>query len=94
MALISPDPAVKTEHLKLLLGLADDVNHVQTTMDGPTGLAFVVPDYLAEQYEKALKFQAGEDQGDEGDDEETSDNEDAPVKRKPGRPKKNPDNGA
>lgn len=81
MALISPPPDDKTEHLRLLLGLADDVNHVQTTMDGPTGLAFVVPEYLAEQYEKALGFQAG---GDEA-------TRDAPVKRKPGRPKKNTD---
>lgn len=82
MALISPDREDKTEHLRLLLGLADDVNHVQTTMDGPTGLAFVVPEYLAELYEKALAHKA------KGDDAE------APVKRGPGRPKRNPDNGS
>lgn len=86
MATISPDPADKMRHLELLLGLADDVNHVQTTMDGPTGLAFVVPEYLAAQYEEALALMAGEDS------EEQSDAPDeTPVKRKPGRPKKNTD---
>lgn len=90
MPLISPEPADKTEHVKLLLGLADEVHHVQTTMDGPTGLAFVVPEYLADLYEEALghleaETQAGEDQGDP---------EEAPAKRKPGRPKKNTDSGS
>jgi len=84
MTLISPEPADKTEHVKLLLGLAADVNHVQTTMDGPTGLAFVVPEYLAELYVKALSFQAGEEPQTNGEGV-------APERRKPGRPKKNPD---
>jgi hypothetical protein len=76
MALVSPLPKDKMEHLRLLLDLADDVNHVQTTMDGPTGLAFIVPDELAERYVAALAVPAG------GDTEV-----EAPVKRKPGRPK-------
>jgi hypothetical protein len=79
MAFISPLPVDKIAHLQLLLELAEDVNDVQTTMDGPTGLAFNVPDELAERYLAALKVPAGEDTGD------------APVKRKPGRPKKNTD---
>lgn len=81
MPLISPAHEDKTEHVKLLLGLAEDVNDVQTTMDGPTGLAFVVPEYLHKLYLKALRLQAGEEEG----TEEVSDSE--PAKRKPGRPK-------
>ena len=80
MALVSPLPKDKMEHLRLLLEIADDVNHVQTTMDGPTGLAFIVPDELAERYLKVLDQQSGE----EGIEDVK---EVAPVKRKPGRPK-------
>jgi len=83
MKIISPSHEDKTEHAKLLLGLAESPDDVQTTMDGPTGLAFVVPAYLHALYEKALSFQAGEEQGDQ--------KAEAPEKRKPGRPKKNPE---
>jgi hypothetical protein len=83
MAFISPPVEDKIQHLRLLLGLAEDPNHVQTTMDGPTGLAFHVPDYLAELYVKALELDAGL--------EIAEAREIAPVKRKPGRPRKNTD---
>jgi len=84
MAFISPPVEDKIEHLQLLLGLAEDPNHVQTTMDGPTGLAFHVPDYLAELYVKAMELQAGQTQSNDVEEK-------APVKRKPGRPRRNTD---
>lgn len=83
MPLISPAHEDKTEHARLLLGLAENPDDVQTTMDGPTGLAFVVPAYLEALYQKALAFQAGEEQGGQ--------KVQAPEKRKPGRPKNNPE---
>jgi hypothetical protein len=86
MAFISPPVEDKIEHLRLLLGLAEDPNHVQTTMDGPTGLAFYIPEYLAELYVKALEIQAAEARG-ETEPEEV-------PKRKPGRPRKNTDTGS
>jgi hypothetical protein len=81
MALVTPpqgeDPGVVAA---VLLDLADDPSDVRTTMDGPLGLAFVVPDPLAQKWTeievkaKNLKLE----------DEE----EDHPAKRGPGRPRK------
>jgi hypothetical protein len=51
---VSPPPEDKVEHVRLLLELADDPTHVATTMDGPTGLAFIVPDELGTRYLAAL----------------------------------------
>lgn len=83
MTLISPLPEDIGEHAKLLLGLANDVNDVQTTTDGQHGTGFVVPEYLYELYLKALRLQAGEDI--------TDAKEITPAKRGPGRPKKTQD---
>jgi hypothetical protein len=91
MAFVSPLPGDKLAHLQLLLELADDPNDVQTTMDGPTGLAFYVPDELADRYLKAMSkgLESAPAKLSDFDDVET-----APVKRKPGRPKKNTDSGS
>ncbi len=83
--LISPPHDMVTEHARLLLGLADDPNHVQTSTDGQHGMGFEVPEYLHELYLKALRVQAGED---------ITETEAAPAKRGPGRPKKNTDTGS
>lgn len=78
MAVVTPpqgeDPGVVAA---VLLDLADDPSDVKTTMDGPLGLAFIVPDELAEKWAgieaKAKSVKADEDQ---------------PAKRGPGRPRK------
>jgi len=83
-----------TQTAQLLLGLAEDVNHVQTTTDGRQGTTFVVPDYLHKLYLKAIKVKDqpdGEEVAVEPDDEAKTDSEETPAKRKPGRPK-NTDN--
>jgi len=85
MALVDPGREDLAGHAQLLLGLAEDPNHVQTTSDGSNGIAFVVPDYLYELYLKALKVK--QETGAE-DAEDTDDKVQTPVKRKPGRPKK------
>jgi hypothetical protein len=82
--LISPLPTDVTDVAQLLLGLAEDATHVQTTTDGEHGIGFEVPEYLHKLFLKALKFKAGEDATDEA----------TPVKRGPGRPKKNTDTGS
>lgn len=51
MASISPRPEDVEAHARILLEEAGDYPHlVQTTMDGPTGLMFIVPDDLADRY--------------------------------------------
>lgn len=89
MVFISPEAGTPTENAKLLLALAEDVNHVQTTMDGPNGVAFVVPEYLAKLYAEALVHMEAEDAqaGEEEEPAEPEAEESEPAKRKPGRPK-------
>lgn len=72
-ALVSPPPDDKVEHVNLLLSLADDPTHVLTTMDGPTGLAFIVPDELATRYLAALYDKRKEAKAAESDDTDDAD---------------------
>lgn len=62
--------------VRILVDLAESPYHVATTTDGPR-LGLVIPDYLAERYEKYLSLS------------ESSPPEE-PKKRGPGRPRKNP----
>jgi hypothetical protein len=81
----------------LLLKHADDVNHVQTAMDGPTGLMFIVPDdlhdrYLAARYGASTltpetEAEVEDDSADEEDVEEEVE-EVAPAPKRRGRPPK------
>lgn len=50
--LIIPPDGGAEETARILLDLADDPAHVQTNTD--SGLAFVVPDYLADAYEAKM----------------------------------------
>lgn len=51
MATVCPRPEDIEAHARILLEEAGvDVHLVQTTMDGPTGLMFIVPDDLADRY--------------------------------------------
>lgn len=50
MAVIVPGKGESREVAKQLLLLADDANQVATTMDGPDGVSFVVPDELYDKY--------------------------------------------
>lgn len=92
MVLITPHSGTPTEHARLLLALAEDVNHVQTTADGPIGTSFYVPEYLAELYAQALVHMEDEqahdpEAGEEEEPVEPEAEESEPVKRKPGRPR-------
>jgi len=81
MAMVVPAKGDEEKVAKLLLGLADNVHDVQSTMDGPAGVAFVVPDYLAEKYDKAS------DQSDDVLSAESDDEAESPAPKKRGRPK-------
>lgn len=49
--MISPEPGDDVPAwMAAMLAMALDPLHVQTTMDGPRGLAVVVPDELAERW--------------------------------------------
>jgi len=74
MAVIYPERGKQAETAKLLLELADSPYQVQT--ETTHGLAFVVPDELADKYLAATGH------GSDGEDEPE------PVKRRPGRPRK------
>lgn len=76
MAMVSPAPGEDAgEIARLLLAIADkDVHHVQSTMDGPSGVAFIVPDWIAEEYVKQ-RFPA-------------ESQEEAPAPKRRGRPPK------
>lgn len=78
MAVIYPERGKAPETARLLLELADSPYQVQT--DTTHGLAFVVPDELADKYLVAT----GHDP--DGSDEEAE--PETPVKRRPGRPRK------
>lgn len=66
----------------LLLELADQVHHVQSSMDGPGGLMFIVPDELHDRY-VALRYGTTEESADEAPAEEV-----APAPKRRGRPPK------
>lgn len=85
MALIVPERGQGKDVAKALLILADDPHHVQTTMDGPAGVSFVVPDYLHDLYVRMQQAPGPEDVEDEvpADD---ADAETATAPKRRGRP--------
>jgi len=94
MAIVSPLPHQVEEHARILLEEAGDYPHlVATTMDGPTGLAFIVPDDIAERYLARIhgkqtvkpKAEPAEATQDDPGLEETPEEVAVPAKRR-GRP--------
>lgn len=91
MASVSPRPEDVEAHARILLEEAGDYPHlVQTTMDGPNGVMFIVPDDLADRYlarigqdSTDVYVQAGED---ESGYEEAPDETPAPAKRRGRQP--------
>lgn len=77
MAVIYPERGKAPETARLLLELADSPYQVQT--ETIHGLAFVVPDELADKYLAATGH---------GEDEQDVETEQAPQRRRPGRPRK------
>lgn len=77
MAVIYPEKGKTAETARMLLDLADSPYQVQT--ETTHGLAFVVPDELADKYLATIGH---------GEDEQDKDAEQVPVKRRPGRPRK------
>lgn len=79
MAVIVPGRNQAKIVAELLLDLADNPHDVATTMDGPDGLSFIVPDELYEKYEKATtKLPV----------ERESSGEEQPAPKRRGRPPK------
>jgi hypothetical protein len=99
-ALVSPSAGEEEEVARMLLAHAgDDVHLVQSTMDGPNGLAFIVPDHIAQKYldERYPVYDEGKAPEDEESNEDSETEEKpAPVKRRgrpPGSKNKVTDNG-
>lgn len=76
MAILTPCPEEYADTLKLALELADRPRDVKLT----TVQAIEVPDAVAERIETFLTLHEGEE----------ATEEQAPTKRRPGRPRKNP----
>lgn len=82
---VTPERGKMSEVGKLLLGLADDPSQVGTTSSGPLGFAYTVhPDV----YVRYLAKVQGEDMK-VVDEVLSSQPDPVPVKRGPGRPRKN-----
>lgn len=80
MAIVIPERGQEAEVARKLLDLADHPDQVQSSGDGPHGVAFYVPDELAEKYEADAPEKVEE--ADSSEDE-------APKPKRRGRPPKN-----
>lgn len=86
-AFVVPPRGEEEKYAQLLLELAGErVHEVQTTMDGPHGVAFHVPEALADAFNEALHSKKDEDSEESEDSEDAGeDGDDASEPEKPKR---------